>query len=85
MQISVRTNVPSHDPPAEPQYLATPPQDLDEALDALDVDVDETPRPGRRPTTGVSRVAHRAGTPAAKPARAPSEDGILIDFGDDDD
>ena len=92
MQISVRTNVVSPDetynePPDEPQYLSTPPQDLDDALEALDVDLDEsaTPPPGRRPTPGVARVAHRAGTPAAKLPRAPSEDGILIDFGDDDD
>ncbi len=89
-KISVRTNVLSPDetynePPAEPQYLQQPPDDLDDALEALDVEVDDLSVPhARRPSTGVSRVAHKAGTPAPKPKRAPSEDGILIDFGDDE-
>ena len=89
-RISVHTNVLNPEETFteaadEPQYLAQPPQDLDEALEALDVDQDDLSIPhARRPSTGPSRVAHKAGTPAPKPARAPSEDGILIDFDDDD-
>ena len=85
-QISVRTNRLAPDetfmePPAEPAYEpAAAPDDLDDALQALDVDDDDDlsiplqPIP-QRPAPIPTRVP--------KP-RATSDDGILIDFDDDD-
>ena len=76
--------------------------DLESALEALDVDLDDlsmphastelarSPRPGSQ-NPGAARVvtpaaSNRAPRPSSsRPIRATTDDGVLIDFEDDDD
>jgi len=63
-------------------------EDLESALSALDVDLDPTLRPPRRtprPLPGLPLHRPSTGeTPIVKKKRAETDDGVLIDFDDDD-
>ncbi|MGE0867962.1 MAG: hypothetical protein AB7P03_05360 [Kofleriaceae bacterium] len=60
--------------------------DLEAALDALDVDLDDLAVPSEVPGRGPAQRLHRASNdPSRKNApRAPTDDGVLIDFDDDE-
>ncbi len=81
-------------PDLDPRDGHPPAHELETALGALDVDLDafahapEAPEPRRGPArgTGSGRAVRSAvGTAPGRAPRAPTDDGIVIDFDDDDD
>ncbi|MGE0550259.1 MAG: hypothetical protein AB7O24_19000 [Kofleriaceae bacterium] len=72
-----------------PQHVDDESLDLEAALDALDVDLDDLSVPSELPKPARSTTAQRLHRASNDPSRkniprAPTDDGVVIDFDDDD-
>jgi len=87
----IATRAPARKPTTGKVPLATAPPgpvpgdegyDLETALEALDVDLDDLSVPGTQPP--AARLSPKPRVPTKVPTRATTDDGVLIDFDDDD-